>query len=276
MFERFTERARRAVDLAQDEATRLNHDYIGTEHLLLGLIGAGDGVAAKALEPLGIGLGAVQQLARQRALRIAGAGRGEEAPSVEEIIARSRLLPPVTIPVTEWANEALELAIREADVLGLDYVGTEHILLGLVRMRDGAAAQVLEQLGADLNWVRQQVLQQLLGAALARIDSLDRRLAAIEGRVGIPDDLQGSDQKIAQTRSKKQAAITSFEFEAADALREKEKRLLASRAAWEKEWTEPAAGRLSLAGEMDRVNTELKRLQAILRENGIETGSDPA
>jgi hypothetical protein len=127
-----------------------------------------------------------------------------------------------------------------------------------------------------LNRVRLQVLQQLLGAGLARIDSLDRRLAAIEGWVGIPVDLRDSDQKTAQMRSEKKAAITRFEFDVADALREKEKQLLAARAAWQKEWTEPAAGHLSLAEELGRVNAELERLRAILHEHGIEPGGNPA
>jgi Clp amino terminal domain, pathogenicity island component len=274
MFERFTDRARRVVDLAEEEARRLNHNYIGTEQLLLGLIRSGE--AAKMLEPAGIGLARVEQLAMQRALQRGRVGRGEDAVSVEEIIAQNLLLPPVSVPFTDWAKEALELAIREAAVLGVDYIGAEHILLGLIRAHDGVAAQLLMEQGADLNRVRLQVLQQLLGAGLARIDSLDRRLAAIEGWVGIPVDLRDSDQKVAQMRSEKKAAISSFEFDVADALREEEKQLLAARAAWQKDWTEPAAGRLSLAEELGRVNAELERLRAILHEHGIEPGGDPA
>jgi ATP-dependent Clp protease ATP-binding subunit ClpA len=202
-------------------------------------------------------------------------GRGEGAVSVEEIIGQGTLLPPVSLPFTEWAKEALELALREAAVFGVDYVSAEHILLGLIRVRDGVAAQVLRE-RASLDLVRLLVLQQLLGAGLARIDSLDRRLAAIEGWVGVPVDLRDSDQKIAQMRSEKKAAITRFDFEAADALREKEKQLLAARSAWQGEWTEPAASRLSLANELGRMNAELESLRAILHEQGIEPGDSPA
>jgi ATP-dependent Clp protease ATP-binding subunit ClpC len=141
MFERFTDRARQVVNLAEEEARRLNRNYISTEHLLLGLIRSGE--AAKMLEPAEIGLARVEQLAMQRALQRGMVGRGEDAVSVEEIIAQNLLLPPVSVPFTDWAKEALELAIREAAVLGVDYIGAEHILLGLIRVHDGVAAQLL-------------------------------------------------------------------------------------------------------------------------------------
>ena len=144
MFERFTDRARRVVVLAQEEARMLNHNYIGTEHLLLGLIREGEGVAAKALESLGISLDAVRQ-------------------QVEEIIGQGQQAPSGHIPFTPRAKKVLELADRETRALGHAYVGTEHILLGLIREGDGVAAQVLVQLGADLNRVRQQVIQLLRG-----------------------------------------------------------------------------------------------------------------
>src|SRR5215468_9234688 len=176
MFERFTDRARRVVVLAQEEARMLNHNYIGTEHLLLGLIHEGEGVAAKALESLGISLDAVRQ-------------------QVEEIIGQGQLPPQGHIPFTPRAKKVLELSLREAQQLGHNYIGTEHILLGLIREGSGVAAQVLVKLGADLNRVRQQVIQLLYGYqgedvagegpplpddALSWVDSLDRRLAAIE------------------------------------------------------------------------------------------------
>jgi len=276
MFERFTDQARQVVDLAEEEARKLNHDYIGTEHLLLGMVMAANRVVANALEPLGISLGLVRERAVRRALQRGTADHGEGTVSVDEIIGQGKLLPPVSLPFTDWAKEALELAVREAAVFGVDYVSAEHILLGLIRVSDGVAAQVLRELRAALDLVRLQVLQQLLGAGLARIDSLDRRLAAIEGWVGVPADLRNSDQKIAQIHSEKKAAITRFDFEAADALREKEKQLLAARSAWQREWTEPAASRLSLPLELGRMNTELERLRAILHEQGIEPGGSPA
>src|SRR5499426_4077141 len=144
MFERFTDRARRVVVLAQEEARMLNHNYIGTEHILLGLIHEGEGVAAKALESLNISLEAVRQ-------------------QVEEIIGQGQAAPTGHIPFTPRAKKVLELSLREALQLGHNYIGTEHILLGLIREGEGVAAQVLVKLGADLNRVRQQVIQLLSG-----------------------------------------------------------------------------------------------------------------
>jgi ATP-dependent Clp protease ATP-binding subunit ClpC len=144
MFERFTDRARRVVVLAQEEARMLNHNYIGTEHILLGLIHEGEGVAAKALESLGISLEAVRQ-------------------QVEDIIGQGQSAPTGHIPFTPRAKRVLELSLREALQLGHNYIGTEHILLGLIREGEGVAAQVLQKLGADLNRVRQQVIQLLSG-----------------------------------------------------------------------------------------------------------------
>ena len=280
VFERFTDRARRGVVLAQDEARMLNHDYIGTEHLLLGLIGEGEGVAARALESLGISLDAVRQQVEQVI------GRGEQAPSGH-------------IPFTPRAKKVMELALREANDLGHSYIGTEHILLGLIREGDGVAAGVLTGLGADRPRVRQQVTQllggragkgapgagsrlgkrartRLLEDALAQIGSLDQRLAAIERWVGMRPDLDDLDEKIAQARREKEAAIDTQDFEAAAALRDKEKDLLATKASREKQWAAAAASRPSLAGELARVNTELERLRALLREHGIEPGEGAA
>jgi len=144
LFERFTDRARRVVVLAQEEARLLNHNYIGTEHILLGLIHEGEGVAAKALESLGISLEAVRN-------------------QVEEIIGQGGASPSGHIPFTPRAKKVLELSLREALQLGHNYIGTEHILLGLIREGEGVAAQVLVKLGADLSRVRQQVIQLLSG-----------------------------------------------------------------------------------------------------------------
>ena len=144
MFERFTDRARRVVVLAQEEARMLNHSYIGTEHILLGLIHEGEGVAAKALESMDISLAAVRE-------------------KVQEDIGQGQQNPPGHIPFTPRAKKVLELSLREALQLGHNYIGTEHILLGLIREGEGVAAQVLVQLGADLNRVRQTVIQLLSG-----------------------------------------------------------------------------------------------------------------
>ena len=144
MFERFTDRARRVVVLAQDEARLLNHNYIGTEHILLGLIHEGEGVASKALEGLDIKLEAVRE-------------------QVQEIIGQGQQAPTGHIPFTPRAKKVLELSLREALQLGHNYIGTEHILLGLIREGEGVAAQVLVKLGADLNRVRQQVIQLISG-----------------------------------------------------------------------------------------------------------------
>ena len=144
MFERFTDRARRVVVLAQEEARMLNHGYIGTEHILLGLIHEGEGVAAKALESLGISLDGVRE-------------------QVQEIIGPGQESPSGHIPFTPRAKKVLELSLREALQLGHNYIGTEHILLGLIREGEGVAAQVLVKLGADPSRVRSQVIQLISG-----------------------------------------------------------------------------------------------------------------
>jgi ATP-dependent Clp protease ATP-binding subunit ClpC len=188
MFERFTDRARRVVVLAQEEARMLNHNYIGTEHILLGLVHEGDGVAAKAMAAMEISLEKVRQ-------------------QVEEIIGRGAQAPSGHIPFTPRAKRVLELSLRESLQLGHNYIGTEHILLGLIREGEGVAAQVLVRLGADLNRVRQQVIQLVHGgkgeaqeadlprSALARglslgeihetLKAIAERLTAIERHLGI-------------------------------------------------------------------------------------------
>ncbi|MEJ5927659.1 ATP-dependent Clp protease ATP-binding subunit [Corynebacterium sp. H128] len=159
MFERFTDRARRVIVLAQDEARMLNHNYIGTEHILLGLISEGEGVAAKALESMGINLEDVRR-------------------EVEEIIGHGTTPPTGHIPFTPRAKKVLELSLREGLQMGHKYIGTEFLLLGLIREGDGVAAQVLVKLGADLPRVRQQVIQLLSG---------------YEGEGGSPDDQSGAN-----------------------------------------------------------------------------------
>jgi ATP-dependent Clp protease ATP-binding subunit ClpC len=140
MFERFTERARRVVVLAQEEARELDHNYIGTEHLLLGILRDGEGVAVRALDELGVSRPAVREQV------VAMVGRGGSTPSGH-------------IPFTARAKKVLELSLREALQLSHNHIGTEHILLGILREGDGVAAQVLTGLGADLNRVRAKVLE---------------------------------------------------------------------------------------------------------------------
>ena len=144
MFERFTDRARRVVVLAQEEARMLNHNYIGTEHILLGLIHEGEGVAAKALESLGISLDAVRE-------------------QVQEIIGQGQQAPSGHIPFTPRAKKVLELSLREALQLGHNYIGTEHILLGLVRENEGVAARILLDFDADSEKIRNEVIRMLSG-----------------------------------------------------------------------------------------------------------------
>jgi len=144
MFERFTDRARRVVVLAQEEARMLNHNYIGTEHILLGLVHEGDGVAARVLSSMDISLEAVRM-------------------RVEEIIGQGQAAPAGHIPFTPRAKKVLELSLREALQLGDDYIGTEHILLGLVREGEGVAFQVLTAMGADAERLRESVIEMVQG-----------------------------------------------------------------------------------------------------------------
>ena len=162
MFERFTDRARRVVVLAQEEARMLNHNYIGTEHILLGLIHEGEGLAAKALENLGIKLADVRQ-------------------QVQEIIGQGQQAPTGHIPFTPRAKKVLEYSLREGLQLGHTYIGTEHILLGLIREGEGVAAQVLVKLGADLNKVRQQVIQLLAGYQSGQGEKAGAGVGAAQG-----------------------------------------------------------------------------------------------
>jgi ATP-dependent Clp protease ATP-binding subunit ClpA len=185
--------------------------------------------------------------------------------------------------------------------LGHNYIGTEHILLGLIREGEGVAAQVLVKLGADLARARQQVIQLLPGYqakealakrsgsrrgkrararlvddTLARIGALERRLAVIEGWVGMRPDLGDVDQEIADIRRKKEAAVHAEDFEAAAALRDKEKRLMTTRASREAEWAAVTGDRPSLAAEFGRVKAEMERLRAVLREHGLDSDDGAA
>jgi ATP-dependent Clp protease ATP-binding subunit ClpC len=267
MFERFTDRARRVVVLAQEEARMLNHNYIGTEHILLGLIHEGEGVAAKALESLGISLEAVRQ-------------------QVEEIIGQGQQAPSGHIPFTPRAKKVLELSLRESMQLGHNYIGTEHILLGLLREGEGVAAQVLVRLGADLNRVRQQVIQLLHGhkgeepagsatgglppEIAARLDALGSRLSAVEQRAGTGPDTGELDEQIEQVQRDRHAAVDAQEYERAASLRDREKDLLAQRASAQQQWAATHPDLPFLAEKFRQLSDEIERLHALLREHGIE------
>ncbi len=280
MFERFTDRARRVVVLAQDEARLLKHNYIGTEHLLLGLIHEGAGVAAGALESLGISLEMVRQ-------------------QVEEIIGVGHEVSSGHIPFTPRAKKVLELSLREALDIGHNYIGTEHILLGLIREGHGVAAQVLVSLGADLDRVRQQVIDLLAAhqgrpgevgpapartasaeagrkerpaAALAgRIRTIEARLSAIELRLGTGPDLRDLDEKIAQAAVDKQEAVAAERYERAAALRNQERRLLTDRAALMNDWAQGHPSLPALAEEVILLRSEVARLRG-----RIIAAQDPA
>ena len=265
MFERFTDQSRRVVVLAQEEARRLDHNYIGTEHILLGLIREGEGVAAKALESLGISLDAVRQ-------------------QVEEIIGRGQQAPSGHIPFTPRAKKVLELSLREALQLGQSYIGTEHILLGLVREGDGVAAQVLVKLGADLNRVRQQVIQVLAAhpadeaglVVTGRLEIVDQRLTAIEQRVGIGPDTSDLDEQLRVVRTEKEAAVNAQNFDQAAALRDREKQLLADKAARQEQRAAGHPALPDLAEQYRQLADEVERLRSLLRQHGIDPPDEPA
>jgi ATP-dependent Clp protease ATP-binding subunit ClpA len=231
MLKRFTDRARRAVVLAEEEARMLDHNWIGTEHMLLGLIREGEGVAAKALESLGIGLESVRQ-------------------QVEEIIGRGQQAPAEVIPFTPRAKKVLELSLLEAMRLGHDHIGTEHILLGLVREGDGVAAQVLAKLGAGPSQLRQRVLRLLHGP-----------------------DTSDLDEQIVRTRVRRHAAR---EYEQVPVLREREMDLLAARATRLEQWAAEHSALPALAERVQQLTVEVERLRALLRQHGIDPQDEPA
>ena len=233
----------------------LNHNYIGTEHILIGLVREDGGVAGGGLESVGISVDAVRQQVKEMI------GIGEQAPSGH-------------VPFTPRAKKVLELSLRESLQLGHDYIGTEHIMLGLIREGDGVAAQVLVILGADLNQLRQQVLQRLQGfqgedergiraaqrpGLLSRIDSLEERLSILERRVGTRLDLQDLDREIAQVRRDKEAAIEAQDFENTAALGDRERQLADDRTARQREWA-----------ALPSLSDEIERLRDLLREHGID------
>ncbi len=271
MFERFTERARRTVVLAQDEARQLGHGQIGSEHILLGMLSDGGGTAARALTSLGVTL----EAAREQV-----AATAEPGPA-----------PAGHIPFTPPAKRSLELALREALQLGYDYIGTEHILLGLIREDNaGGGAQVLAALGAEPIAVRRRVIELLPGRPAARprapmripsgrpgwpaddtaaeLDGLARRLASVEQLAGMTADLRTLDADIARVRSEKEAAIDAHNFQRAEELSERETGLLVDRDNLEREWR----ARPSLSAQLSGLRAEMAGLRAEITAVRSEVG----
>jgi Clp amino terminal domain, pathogenicity island component/UvrB/uvrC motif len=312
MFERFTNQARRVVVLAQEEARELNHSYIGTEHLVLGILREGEGAGAQVLAEMNITLEAAR---REVETRI---GRGHQEPSGH-------------IPFTPRAKKSLELALRESLDHGHDYIGSGHLLLGLLRQGDGVGVEVLVSLGADLSAVRGRVIVLLRddaeqgtvqtipgrsatvrvverrpGAIQALLDAIDTRLGAIERHLGIirpvPDELRAFDEQIAEVVGAKEEAIERQDFAEAAKLREQEKQLRSDRASMERELETASRGEGAGAApgpqaepksepeseaapgpqaelesepeadEVARLEAEVARLTALLREHGIDLG----
>ena len=295
MFERFTNQSRRVVVLAQEEARMLDHNYIGTEHLLLGLLHEGRGSAARTLEAMDVTLRAVRD-------------------QVIEIIGRGQAQPSGHIPFTPRAKKSLELSLREALQLGDGYIGTGHLLLGLIHQGDSVAVKILGNLSADLKDLRARVTEELRGnpeegqdvppaererlkvylrsEVKGLLDTIDDRLSAIERRLGITRPVsavrRGLEVRIAQVRRDKEAAIDVQDFSQAAALRDPEKQLIEEQARAEQEMAAGAesAGETGAVaegagepGELGRLRARVADLEARLREHGIdpdEPGEAPA
>ena len=242
----FTGRHKQAVDLAMEQARQLGHDHLGTEHLLLGLLGAGDGVAAQVLASMGISL----DEARSRVEDIIGRGPGAGTRT-------GHILP------TPQARRVLGLTLREALALGHNDVGTGHLLLALLREGHGIAAQVLTALGADHARVREQILS--LTASADEQAGPPTRLV----RMAIPAGLADAAGQLAQVQRQRKAALDAEDLDAAAALRDREDQLRADRMRLEQQW---AAGIdvQAVIAENQRVHHELDRMRGLLREHGIE------
>jgi ATP-dependent Clp protease ATP-binding subunit ClpA len=303
MFGRFTDEARRVLDLALDEARTRGSNRIGTEHILLGLVEERDGVAAGALELMGISLDAV----RQQIEEITGQGQEAPAPSHQQYTLR--------------AKRALDMSLREALQLGDHHIGTEHILLGLLREGEGPAAQVLIELGADLKLVRQQVLRlledgdgaegaggaaeaaggaangqprpgapgapgpgpaaagsggttlegRMLAQILGRIEAMDARLSAVEQQLGSGPDVSDLDKQIAQARQDKESAAGAEDYEHAAALRDTERQLVADKTVRQKEWADAHPDLPSLAEGLHMLSDEVGRLRGLLSQQGSKS-----
>jgi ATP-dependent Clp protease ATP-binding subunit ClpC len=241
MFERFSDGARRVVVQAQEEARLLQHNYIGTEHILLGIVREGEGTAARALQSLGADLDALGQ-------------------EIKALIGHGQHEPSGHIPFTPEAKRTLELSLRESTQLKSRYIGTEHILLGLVRLGEGPTAQVFTAHGISLDRARQEVIRLLgetggegpaggefhytrisLEDIAIQLRSIGRRLAAIEAMLGVEDSparqrLRNIETELAQVTREKETAIEEQDFERAAQARDQERRLLGRRREAEQAW----------------------------------------
>jgi ATP-dependent Clp protease ATP-binding subunit ClpA len=304
MFGRFTDEARWVLAVAQEEAKAKHRGRTGTEHILLGLVQERDGIAAEALESLGITLDAVRQQVDEMT------GTAQEAPATTHN------------QYTMRAKRALDLSLREALQLGHHHIGTEHILLGLLREGEGPAAQVLTELGADLSRVRQQVIgllgeaegdgghqvrplppprqaapgspapsgytvppgaggsplgqpdpgssaeSRMLAEILSRLEALDSRLSTVERQMGTGPDVRDLDQQIAATRRDKETASAAEDYEQAAAMRDQERRLQADKAALQQDWSAPQLDLPSLAEGLHMLSDEVGRLRGLLSQQG--------
>ena len=283
MLERFTNQSRQVVVLAQEEARAFNHNYIGTEHILLGLVREGKGTGARALKSLDVTLDAARQ-------------------KLEEIVGRGKKgQPSGHIPFTPPAKKLLEISLSEALKLGDDYIGTGHILLGMMRQGDSVGVQMLVALGTDLNVLRERVIQELVDYPeqgqdvqdpLSRmrlrvrprqreeiqglLDTIDERLNAVERHLGIsrprPDELRSLDERIAEVRRDKEAAVEIQDFDRAAALRDTERQLLAERARAEREAEAGTGeGAKGSAGSQTRTGAGAETSTGEILESGEET-----
>ncbi len=244
LFTRFTDRTRRVVVLAQVQARELGHGFVGTQHLLLGLLVEGEGVAAVVLESLGISLEEVRD-------------------RVEEIVGRGQGTPAGHIPFTPSAKQVLERSLREALQLGHTYIGTEHLLLSLLGEGDGIPAQVLAGRGADYALVRKRVVAVLTG----RYEQADPKTRLV--RLPVPAGITDVAEQLRQVQRQKTAAFEAGDLEAAAALRGRERQLRAEKLRLEAEWEAGLDVRAVIA-ENQRVHRELDRLRDLLRQHGIE------
>ncbi|MGO9221676.1 MAG: Clp protease N-terminal domain-containing protein [Streptosporangiaceae bacterium] len=238
MFRRFSPQAREVIISAHQEARALRHSYLGTEHVLLGLLRDGDGVAGRALHVLGISA----ETAREQVLDIIGEGKQE---------------PAGHIPFTPRAKKVMELAVQEAVQFGHLHVGPEHILLGLVREGGGVGWHVLNRLGATVPRIRDQILELV---------THDR---GTPGEIITPPGIRDYDTRIELARQAKDEAVDAKNFDRATAARESEKELVAERERLIARWS-AGVDVATLGRELDWLRDEVNRLKRLLLENGIE------
>ena len=282
MLEKFSGRARPVVVVAREEARMLGSNHIGTGHHLRDLIHDGADVAARALESLGISPEVVRQ----------------QVEEFQESTGRRRQATSGNNPLTPLAKKMLEPSLRKVLLLGLDYIGTEQVLLALIRERQGAAAHMLARLGADLNRVRQQLTgllagypgqgepgiaggagdagragrreRDLLAELLSQADSLQSRLSAVEHRVGTGPRTCELDQQIDQARRDREAAVSAQDYEMAAVLRDRERQLLARKASRQDQWAAAHPDLPALAEELHGLHDQVERLRGLLARQRIE------